>query len=101
MNLDKQQFANEAEKALSHPLVVDVIDEQLLNLGVTRDSLVYYGLSKIAMYAATVARAQALGIDPDELRATPAEANAALLERAKRLAASDVPTIVIEREVQP
>lgn len=93
--IDRQQFANEAEKALSHPLVVGVIDEQLVNLGASRGSLVHYGLSKIAMYAATVARAQALGIDPDALRASPEEANDALMVRAERLAGLGVLVIVV------
>ena len=97
-NIDRQQFANEAEKALSHPLVVRVIDEQLMNLNATRGGLVYYGLSKIAMYAATVARAQALGIDPDALRMTPDEQADAMVAQAERLAESGMPVIVVTHD---
>ena len=51
---EKQAFANEAEKALSHPLVIEVIDELAFNLtnGSHRDGLVRYGIKKVAMYKA-------------------------------------------------
>lgn len=79
----KQVHANEAEKALGTKLVKDVIAEQLDNLGRTGDALAEYGLAKIAMYAASVARAQALGFDPELLRLSADEANEALLAKAR------------------
>lgn len=89
----KQQHANDAEKALDHDLVKDVIAEQMRNLG-TDSKLVEYGLHKIAMYTASVARAQALGFDPDLLRMSAEEANAAQLELAKAAVASGKPVWV-------
>jgi hypothetical protein len=91
----KQQHANEAEKALDHALVKNVIEEQMQNLG-TDNALVRYGLTKIAMYAASVARAQALGIDPDELRHTPEEARASLQARARAAVGAGVPTLLVD-----
>lgn len=79
----KQAHANEAEKALDTTLVKDVIREQLENLGREDDALAKYGLTKIAMYAASVARAQALGFDPELLRLNADEANDALLAKAR------------------
>lgn len=98
MTIDRQAFANEAEKALDHPLVASVIDELLSNLGVSRESDEFYGIAKVAMYVATVARAQALGIDPDELRMTADEADVALREHAEHLAALGVPVSVVADE---
>ena len=69
----KQAFANEAEQALQHPLVEECIDELLGNLGLRGQALPRYGIRKVAHYAATVARAQALDIDPDALRTDAAE----------------------------
>lgn len=93
---EKQAFANEAEKALDHALVKDVIEEQLGNLGRTDDGLARYGLTKIAMYTASVARAQALGIDPDDLRHTPEEANASLLRTARAFVAAGKPALRVD-----
>jgi hypothetical protein len=94
----KQRHANDADKALRHPLVEGVIDEQLMNLGREGDSLARYGLSKIAHYAAQVARAQALGFDPELLTLTPDEANRALMERAAAMVFAGVPTTIIAPE---
>lgn len=69
-SVQKNDHANKSDKALKHPLVIDVIDELIDNLGKKGDPLVKYGITKVAMYAAQVARAQALGIDPDDLRST-------------------------------
>jgi hypothetical protein len=91
----KQKHADDALKAVRHPLVTDVIEEQLFNLNRKDDPLVKYGLTKIALYAATVARAQALGFDPDLLRLSPDEANQETIKRAERiiLAGGDVKII--------
>lgn len=91
----KQLHANEADKALAHPLVEEVIAEQLGNLGHSNNPLVEYGLTKIAHYAAVVARAQALGFDPDLLRLTPQEATAEQVRLVAEAVHRGVPTFVI------
>ncbi len=45
------------------------------DLGVTGQALPEYGIAKVANYAAQVARAQALGFDPDLLRLSDEEAD--------------------------
>ena len=71
----KLQHANEAEKALEHDLVKYVMEELLDNLGLTGQALPAYGVRKVAIYAAQVARAQALGFDPELLRLSNEEVN--------------------------
>lgn len=87
----KKHHANESEKALKHPLVKDVMEELAGNLGIRGQALPEYGIAKVAAYAASVARAQALGFDPDLLRLSPEEANSELLALAERAARSGVP----------
>lgn len=70
----KQQFAEDAEQAILHDITQQTIDELLTNLGVTRESLVHYGILKVCNVAAQIARAHALGIDPETLIMTPDEA---------------------------
>lgn len=91
----RQHHADEAEKAVRHDLVASAIDELLDNLGRTTDGLARYGLMKVAHYAAQVARAHALGFDPDLCRLTATEANASLIERAALAAMEGVPVWVI------
>ena len=93
----KQLHANESEKAIQHPVVQDAIDELLFNLGRKRDSLPHYGISKVASYAAQVARAQALGIDPDLLRQTDDEADQAMRDLARRATEAKVPVWVVKK----
>lgn len=67
---DKQLFANAAEEAVYHPLVRDVCQEYVDNMklnGHKMDGFPTIMLDKIATYAAQVARAQALSIDPQVL----------------------------------
>ena len=64
----KLDHANEAERVLEHELVKDVMEEFAGNMKFSLSGLPAYGLAKVVCYAAQVARAQALGIDPDELR---------------------------------
>lgn len=78
----KTQHADESSKALKHPLVSEVIAELLFNLGENDTGLPAYSIRKVAMYAAQVARAQALGIDPDTLRSTDEEATEAQMRIA-------------------
>lgn len=93
----KQIHANEAEKALTHDLVRDVITEQLGNLGKSDDALVRYGLSKIAMYAASVARAQAFGFDPDLLRLSTEEADEEALRMARLATEAGKPVWLLQK----
>lgn len=70
---DKKNFANEANNVLDHPIAKDVIDEFKDNLkrnpDVKPDSGLWnYGLMKILTHVSQIARAQALGIDPEQLR---------------------------------
>ena len=92
---EKQAFANEAERALAHPLVRDVIEEFADNMGFDLEGLPKYGMMKVAMYAATVARAQALGIDPNDLRHTPEEGDAAMARKMRAAVDAGVPTVAV------
>lgn len=95
----KNTHANESGKALETDLVKGVIEELLDNLhnnyGVPTTGLPLYGLHKVAMYAAQVARAQALGFDPELLRNTDEEADAQQIDLARKLVEAGVPTVVI------
>lgn len=69
----KQDIAHKASQAIDHSLVVNTALELCSNLGIPFDGLTAYGLNKLAHAAASVAIAQAAGIDADELRLDPAE----------------------------
>lgn len=71
----KTQHANESYKALEHDMVQGAMEEFALNMGFELTGLPKYGLEKIALIAAQVSRAYALGINPDDLRMTVEEAN--------------------------
>jgi len=96
---DKQAFANEAEKALDHELVQSVWDEAWFNwgrrLGQGAKPLFYYTLAKVSMYTAIAARAQALGIDLQELKLTPDEAAYEMGRKAAQLLQSGTPVLVV------
>lgn len=55
-------------------------------------------LTKIATYAAQVARAQALGFDPELLRLSADEADTAMLAQARMAVASGKPVWLIDSE---
>lgn len=65
---DRQAYADAADAAIDHPIVVAEIDRLLDNLGWPKGSIVEMGLAKLAATAAQVARAHALDVDPDGLR---------------------------------
>lgn len=92
----KRQHANDASASISHPLVEDVIAELLTNLGLPHGGLPAYGVRKVALYAAQVARAQALGFDPELLRLTEDEGNKAQMALAAELVWRGVPVHLIE-----
>lgn len=97
----KRDHANAAEHALDHPVVRDVMDEYLGNMQARGSALARYGLVKCMSYVAQVARAEALGIDPDTLRTTPEEAAghmSALADAARR---AGKPVIVVASEGAP
>lgn len=96
----KQEFADEAEKALQHPLVENVMEEFAGNMRFKLEGLPEYGLRKVAAVAAQVARAQALGIDPDTLRLTPEEARGVQMDIALRMALSDMDEVVFLGEIE-
>lgn len=79
----KQAHADAAEKALDVDLVQNVLTEFAGNMGFKREGLPEYGLAKIVSYVAQVARAQALGFDPELLRMTDGEADQQGLEMAR------------------
>jgi len=93
----KQQHANDSEKALRHDLVESAIKELMMNLK-TDSALVRYGIVKVASYVAQVARAQALGFDPDLLRLSDDEANEQMLKLAKRAVELGKDVIVVSKE---
>ena len=97
MPLDwKQRHANDSEAAIEHTLVEGVIAELCANIDVPVDSLIGLGLLKIASVVAQVARAQALGFDPDLLRLTAEEANEEAVRRAAELVLAGVPVRMID-----
>jgi hypothetical protein len=96
----KQQHAAESEKALEHPIVASAIVELRDNLGVSENSFPAYGIAKVATYAAQVARAQALGIDPEDLRLTADEARSEMLRLAAEAAFDGVPVDILDADEQ-
>lgn len=96
MNEWKNTHANQAQTAVSHALVEGVIEEFMDNIGIADQGLPSYGVRKVAHYAAMVARAQALGFDPDLLRLSNSEATSLQLELAAQAVSSGVPTHMLE-----
>ncbi len=89
----KQDFANEAEQAVLHDMTDRVIGELLDNLQTDRNGLPYYGILKVCNIVAQVARAQALGIDPETLRMTSEESVAALQNRLQVFVDAGLPVV--------
>jgi hypothetical protein len=101
MNNWKQDFANDAEEALFHALVKEIRDEFVDNIkrnyGIDlSQGLPSVGLNKTMMAVALVARAQALGVDPDLLRLSSEEASAEIIAMARRLHEAGKPVLVVE-----
>ena len=94
----RQEHANEAEKALRHHLVQYVMEEFANNMGFKLDGLPKYGLMKVASYAAQVARAQALGIDPEDLRSTPEEHDRQMLDLVALFQEQCKPVVIVRPE---
>lgn len=96
----RRHHANEAEKALDVDIVQSVLDEFAGNMGFKRDGLPEYGLSKIVSYVAQVARAQALGFDPRLLVLSDEDADAQLLDMARRATEAGTPVWVLNASDQ-
>ena len=97
----KRAHANASERAIKHPLVQEVMQEFLGNIGKPNGALERYGLTKVASYAAQVARAEALGIDPESLRMSDEELDEhqrMLIEMAYR---AGKPVFVVTAEGAP
>lgn len=94
----KNAHANASGPAMEHPLVVRAMEEFAGNMGFDFEGLPRYGLMKIAMYAAQVARAQALGFDPDLLRLSDEESETQQLALARAAVALGKPTWVIRSD---
>ena len=92
----RDRLVAEADKALEHQLVRDVMAELRENLGVSDTGLPAYGIAKVAHYAAVVARAQAFGFDPDLLRLSNEEATSEQMRLAAELVLKGVPVHMIE-----
>lgn len=92
----KDAHANAASNSIEHPLVEQVIEEFMDNIGLADSGLPAYGIRKVALYAAQVARAHALGFDPELLRATPEESTSHQLDMAARAVLEGIPVHMIE-----
>lgn len=92
----KQHHADESEKVFENESVQTVMQEFADNMGFKLKGLLKYGLMKVISYTAQVARAQALGFDPELLRMTPDEANEQMLEKARIAVESGKPVWVME-----
>lgn len=91
----KKHHADEAEKALETKLVEDAIQTLMDNLH-TESPLIRAGIGLVASTAAQVARAQALGFDPELLRLSSEEANAEVMAVAERAALAGTPVWVTD-----
>lgn len=92
----KQHHANESERIFEVQMMQDVMEEFAENMGFKLAGLPKYGLMKVAGYAAQIARAQTLGIDPELLRMAPTETTSHQLWLAATAAFKGVPTYLIE-----
>ncbi len=92
----KQHHADEAEKGFEQPLVKSVVEEfvgnVLRNYNVDLGKgLGAYGLHKCMAVAMQIARAEALGFDPELLRLNDAEVDEAQLKLARMAVESGKP----------
>lgn len=92
----RREIADEAEKVWDAKLVQEVLTEFAGNMGFERKGLPEYGLMKIVNYVASVAHAQARGLDPEVLRMSPEEAEAAILKRARAMVAASKPVLRVD-----
>lgn len=94
----KDEFAEEAVKALDHPLVTGNVEEFTFNMARFVDlssGLPKYGLNKLMRYVAIVTRAQTMGIDPDALRLSRDEADDVILAKLEAFRRAGAPSMVV------
>ncbi len=96
MNDWKQKHADEASASIKHELVEGVIEEFMDNINLADTGLPAYGIRKVAHYAATVARAHALGFEPNLLRMTGDEASSEQLKLAATAVTLGVPVHMLD-----
>lgn len=101
----KQDHANKSEKAIGHELVQSVINEFKFNLRLNPevgpdDALWDYGLMKICNAVAQVARAQALGFNPNILKMSDSEIGETRLRLIKIAVKTGKPVIVLQIQEQ-
>lgn len=97
----KQEHARVSELAVEHPIVQRAVREFADNMGIAPVGLPWYGLHKVALYAAQVARALALGIDPETLRTTPEEADAVQARIAAEMVGRGIPVWMVDEQGNP
>ena len=99
----KRKHANDAEKALDHEIVKRALEEFEDNLrhnpavaAKAFDSALFrYGFRKCLSYAVSVARAEALGVEPEALRMSPEEVTERQMELAKMAVEAGKPVWVV------
>lgn len=102
----KKKHANDSEEALEHPLVQRVVEEFETNVRnnphvaheAGEPGLFRFGLTKVMGVVAQVARAQALGFDPDLLRLSPEQADQHMLKMAAAAVEMGRPVVLIADE---
>lgn len=92
----QKSVSDRADQALAHPIVESVMAELRGNLGVPDDGLPAYGIVKVAHYAASVAIAQTVGVDPDLLRMNADEASAEVLRIAAEMVGHGIPVVTVD-----
>ena len=100
MNDWKDKHAHEASASIKHELVEGVIEEFMDNINLADKGLPAYGIRKVAHYAAQVARAHALGFDPNLLRMTTGEATSEQLRLAATAVTLGLPVYMIDPETR-
>lgn len=101
MNDWKEKHAKDADESLKHDLVKGVVEEYVDNMRGYVDldkGLPSYGLHKVMHYVAMVARAQALGFDPNLLKLSNGEATEEMLKMARLMVERGTPVMVITDE---
>ncbi len=100
----KKKHANDSERAIDHYIVKPILEEFEDNLRHNPDvaakafdsALFRYGFRKCLSYVAQIARAEALGIDPETLRGRPEEITERQMELARMAVEMGKPVWVIE-----
>lgn len=92
----KKKHANESERAMEHPLVIRYVESLYEQIEANSGPPPKYMLYKTASIAAQVARAQALGFDPELLRLPEEQGDNLMWELAARAVYEGVPVHRLE-----